>query len=583
MRFSRPAPNRPTRIERGAASRALVALLSAAALGACGGSSTGPDGGVGGDPPAVASVEITPAAPSVFEDGALQMTARPRAADGATLSGRAVAWSSSDPGVASITNAGAVSARDPGTTTLTATSEGRSATVTLTVLRSRTAEVRLSVADVLVGTGDRAAITAEAIDSAGRVLRNRTFVWSTDAPAVATAAAGEITGVTEGTTVLRVDVEGVEGTADVDVFTVRGMQVSELASVDAAMVAYMREYGIPGGVVAVAREGRLVHARGYGVADLLTGVAIEPDQIMRWGSVSKPIAGLAAAMLIEDGTIARDDLPFQAMPGLTPLPGETPDARIAGITLQNLLDHAGGWDNNRAVDSRLWIDGTNRDAVRDQTQLIRYGLGVPLDHEPGATYAYSNYATQVVAEYIAAVTGVEFETWVQENIFAPLGATLPRFGTGDPAQEPEQPIYHDRNGAAVRVPVLDQNYAGASGAWIGRSMDLMRLVNAIEGVNGPALLQESTRTEWSGRPAATWGNSGYYYTNFMEFLPGSSGLAWYHTGLPRGGLARFWRRPDGTTWIVILNRSPDGPYPDLNAGIDAVGSWPSHDLFGGFD
>ena len=135
---------------------------------------------------------------------------------------------------------------------------------------------------------------------------------------MATTAPGEVTGVVEGTTTLRVDVEGVEGTADVDVFTVRGQQVPEMASVDAAMVAYMREFGVPGGVVAVAREGRLVHARGYGVTDLQGGVPIEPDQMMRWGSVSKPIAGLAAAMLVEAGTIGLGDLPFQVMPGLTP-------------------------------------------------------------------------------------------------------------------------------------------------------------------------------------------------------------------------------------------------------------------------
>lgn len=69
----------------------------------------------------------------------------------------------------------------------------------------------------------------------------------------------------------------------------------------------------------------------------------------------------------------------------------------------------------------------------------------------------------------------------------------------------------------------------------------------------------------------------------MEFVPSGAGLDWYHTGLPRGGLARFWRRADGTTWIVILNRSPDGAYPDFNAAIGVVAEWPEHDLFGAFD
>lgn len=575
-------PPRPRPFPR--ASLVVLALCTLVVAGCGGGDSgTNPDPDDNPTPPAVATVEVTPTSPSVFEDGSLQLAASTRSASGSVLTGRSVSWASSNTAVATVDGSGRVSAADPGTTTITATSEGRSGSVTLTVLRSRTVEVRLSVSQLLVGTGDVAALAAEAVDSAGRVLRGRTVAWSTDAPGIAAVADGDVTGVAEGVTTLRASVEGVEGTAEVDVFTATGQQVPELASVDAAVVAYMRAYDVPGGVVAVAREGRLVHARGYGFTDRSETTPIAPDQVMRWGSVSKPIAGIAALKLVEDGVLALDDQPFQTIPGLTPLPGETPDARIAGITLEDLMNHAGGWDDDRAVDGRLWQEGVNRDGVRDQSQLIRYGLGVPLDHDPGTTYAYSNYATQVVAEHIAAATGTDFESWVQQNLFAPLGVTGPRYGTGDPAQEPDQPTYHDRSGTAVTVPVLDLIYSGASGAWVGRSMDLMRFVNGIEGRNGPSLLSTGSREVLETRPEDIWPGSGYFYTNFMSFLPRDGGLDWYHTGLPRGGLARFWRRADGTTWIVILNRSPDGPYPELNTAVEAVGSWPEHDLFGSFE
>lgn len=574
----RPAPLSPG---TGRLVAAALALLLAACSG--GDSGTSPDPGGETPRPTVATVEVTPSSPSVFEDGTLQLSARTRTGDGSVLTGRTVSWSSSDADVAAVDASGRVSAADPGTATITATSEGQTASVTLTVLRSRTVEVRLSIDDLLLGTGDVAGVTAVAVDSAGRTLRNRTVTWAVDAPSVATVSGGEVTGVGEGVTTLRAGIDEAEGTAQVDVFTVTGVQVPALAAVDAAMVDYMRRHDVPGGVLAVAREGRLVLARGFGFTDRSGATPIAPDQIMRWGSVSKPIAGIAALKLVEDGVLSLDDLPFQTIPGLTPLGGETPDDRIAGITLGHLMNHAGGWDDERAVDSRLWQDGVNRDGVRDQRQLIRYGLGVPLDHDPGTTYAYSNYATQVVAEHIAAATGTDFESWVQANVFAPLGVTVPRFGTGDPGQEPEQPTYHDRSGVAVTVPVLDLVYSGASGAWIGRSMDLMRFMNGIEGVNGPSLLSARTRQLLATRPEAIWPGTGYFYTNFMSFEPRGDGLDWYHTGLPRGGLARAWRRADGTTWIVLLNRSPDGPYPDFNAALDAVAAWPSHDLFDLFD
>lgn len=562
--------------------RDLVLLGATVAIG-CGGESPGTDPDPDPEPPAVAAVVVSPGTARVFEDGSVALSVETRAADGRVLSGRTVSWSSSNTAVATVASSGTVTAADPGTATITATSEGRTGSVELTVVRSNTAQVELIPPSMLLGTGDVATVTAVARDSAGRTLRGRTFTWQTDAPSIATAGEGTVAGVGEGMTTLRASSDGVDGSATVDVFTATGQQVPELAPVDAAMVAYMRQYGIPGGVVAVSREGRLVHARGYGVTDLVDGEPMAADQVLRWGSVSKPIAGLAAAVLIEDGVVAADDLPFQVMPGLTPLPGEAMAAGVASITLQELMNHAGGWDNSRAVDNRLWIDGTNRDAVRDQAQLIRYGLSVPLDHAPGTTYAYSNYATQVVAEYLAHRTGTAFEEWVQVNLFAPLGVAGPRFGTGDPAVETEQPTYHDRSGSAIRVPVLDQNYAGASGAWVGRSMDLLRLFDAIDGRRGSPLLGAAALERFTDRPQALYPGSGYYYTNFMEFAPRGSGLDWYHTGLPRGGLARAWRRADGTTWVLILNRSPDGPYPSLDAAIDMVSVWPSHDLYSSFD
>lgn len=560
------------------------AMLAAACGGDGGGHGTGPGPDPDPDPPSVAAVVITPATPRVFEDGSLTLAVETRAADGRVLTGRAVAWSSSDPQVASVSSTGVVSASDPGTASISATSEGQTGTVTVTVLRSNTAQVEVSPGGVLLGTGDTATLSAVARDSVGRALRDRAFVWQTDAPAVATVSDGVVTGVREGVTTLRESSEGVEGTAVVDVFTATGLQVPELAAVDAEMVAYMREHGVPGGVVAVSHEGRLVHARGYGVTDLVGGEPIAPDQVLRWGSVSKPIAGLAAAVLIEAGVIAPTDLPFQSMPGLTPLPGETMAAGVADITLLDLMNHAGGWDASRAVDNRLWLDGTNRDGVRDQATLIRYGLSVPLVHPPGTTHAYTNYATQVVAEYIAARTGMAFEEWVQANLFAPLGITGPRFGTGDPALESDQPVYHDPSGDAIRVAVLDQNYAGASGAWVGRSLDLLRLFDAIDGRRGEALLGAAAMERFTARPDALFPGSGYYYTHFMEFEPRGAGLDWYHTGQPRGGLARAWHRADGTTWVMIVTRSPEAgvPYPSLNDAIDRVSTWPAHDLYPAF-
>jgi Bacterial Ig-like domain (group 2) len=88
-------------------------------------------------PPPVATVTITPAAPTVVEADTVRLTAVLRAADGSTLTGRTITWTSGTPANATISNAGLITGVQPGTSLITATSEGRSASVTVTVTISQ--------------------------------------------------------------------------------------------------------------------------------------------------------------------------------------------------------------------------------------------------------------------------------------------------------------------------------------------------------------------------------------------------------------------------------------------------------------
>ena len=533
-------------------------------------------------PEAVATVEISAPASAVFEDGSLTLTVRTLSAAGSVLTGRSVAWSTSDAAVATVDGVGIVSAHDPGTVMITATSEGKTGDVTLTVLRSNVVELRLSAASAFIGTGDTLTITAQAIDSAGRVLRNRLIAWESNDQAVVSVADGLLTGVAEGLASVTASTEGLEVTTDVDVYTTRGIQVATLVGIDAALVGYMRANDIPGATLAVVRDGRLAYARAYGMANVAAGEAMEPDRLLRYGSLSKPITGIAVWKLIEAGALALDELPFAAMSHLPVLPGETEDPRVVTVTLGDLLDHAGGWDNARAVDAEVWR-GRWQDGLSDPAQLFRYGRGVPLDHDPGTTYAYSNYSAQAAALYLEFVTGVDYETWVRANIFLPLGITRPFLGTSDPASwDPDESVYYDPDGNPITVDHGGMDYWWASGSWVGSAVDLVRLINGVEGLNGPALLQPSTVEQMLERNTATFPGTGYYYTNFWGVTPEAGGLTWEHSGLPTGGFGQLRRHADGTTWALLLNRSPPRAYPDLQPAMAAVAAWPAHDLFSSY-
>src|SRR5688572_13667361 len=88
---------------------------------------------------------------------------------------------------------------------------------------------------------------------------------------------------------------------------ISGAAVVEMASYDQKIPAFMRKYGIPGGAVAVLRDGKLIYARGFGYADVANKTPVQPDALFRIASVSKPITAIAIMKLVEEGKLTLDD------------------------------------------------------------------------------------------------------------------------------------------------------------------------------------------------------------------------------------------------------------------------------------
>src|SRR6188472_4201178 len=120
---------------------------------------------------------------------------------------------------------------------------------------------------------------------------------------------------------------------------VTGGAVPGMASYDYVMSNLMRKYSIPGGAVAVLRDGKLIYARGFGYADVASGTPVQPDALFRIASMSKPITGVAIMKLVEEGKLQLDDRVAPFIAHLTPAPGATVDPRWDEITIRQLLDH----------------------------------------------------------------------------------------------------------------------------------------------------------------------------------------------------------------------------------------------------
>jgi hypothetical protein len=199
---------------------AHVVAVSAiiASLIACSDSS-GPSDPVG-TPRPVATVAVTPTARSVVVGRTATLVATAKDADGNVITGRAVQWATSNASIATVSAAGVVTGVAEGTTTVSATVEGKAGQADVTVSPVPVASVRLTPRTVLLDPGATRQLTAAALDAGGNVLEGRTVEWATNAPSVATVSTtGLVQAVAPGYAEINATIEGKTMSSTVTVAT----------------------------------------------------------------------------------------------------------------------------------------------------------------------------------------------------------------------------------------------------------------------------------------------------------------------------------------------------------------------------
>ncbi len=168
--------------------------------------------------PPVATVTVALGTSTLVAGATTQATATTKDANGTTVTGRTVTWSSDNAGVATVSGDGVVTAVSPGVATIAATSEDRSGSAAVTVVSAAVGSVTVSLATSTIGVGRKVQATATTKDTNGSVVTGRAVTWSTDNPAVATVdPTGLVTGVATGSANITATSEGKSGSAGVTV------------------------------------------------------------------------------------------------------------------------------------------------------------------------------------------------------------------------------------------------------------------------------------------------------------------------------------------------------------------------------
>ena len=194
-------------------------------------------------------------------------------------------------------------------------------------------------------------------------------------------------------------------------------EISE--KVDAYVAAEMRTEKMPGLALAVVRDGRIIKARGYGLANIELDVPVKAETIFQTGSVGKQFTATVVMMLVEDGKIRLDDPIGKYLSGAP--------ATWKSITVRNLLTHTSGIHDYET--ESLTKRGAAFVNLRDdytEDELFKKFSGLPLDFPPGSQWRYSNSGYVILGILIHKVTGQFYGDVLQERIFRPLGMTSTR-------------------------------------------------------------------------------------------------------------------------------------------------------------
>lgn len=190
----------------------------------------------------------------------------------------------------------------------------------------------------------------------------------------------------------------------------------DTVAVDAVFAAYDRNDG-PGCALGVIRDGELVYARGYGMANLEHDVPLGSRTVLRIGSTSKQFTAACAVLAEQQGVLSLDDDIRKHLPEM-PDYGET-------ITIRHLLNHTSGIRDYLVLMSLAGYTDDDYYTNADVYRMI--ARQETLNFAPGSRHLYSNSGYFLISVIIEGATGKTLSKFADEHLFAPLGMTSSHF------------------------------------------------------------------------------------------------------------------------------------------------------------
>ena len=235
------------------------------------------------------------------------------------------------------------------------------------------------------------------------------------------------------------------------------------AKVDALFAAYDRSDS-PGCALGVFQDGRIVYARGYGMANLELRVGNSPQTAFDIGSTAKQFAAFSILLLQKDGKLSVDDDIRKYLP-------EIPDYGRR-ITIRHLLTHTSGLRDYLEL---MDLEGIKEeDLTTDQDALDILSRQKALNFPPGSEHLYSNSGFFLLSVIVRRVSGKSLRDFARERIFDPLGMTHTQYNDDHSRWIPNRATgYAPREGGGFSISMSDFEQTGDGGI-LTTAEDLLR-------------------------------------------------------------------------------------------------------------
>lgn len=314
--------------------------------------------------------------------------------------------------------------------------------------------------------------------------------------------------------------------------------------IDSAVVQFMYKYHIPGMSVALAKNGELFYAKGYGYADKAKKLEVTTESLFRVGEISCTITSMAIMQLIEAGKLSMTAKIFGDSGILKNDYGTPPYSKgITSITVYDLLQHtSGGWAGN---DDPVYIPAL-RTASVDRAKLLSLTLDhVPLKSLPGNQFAYSRFGYVVLGMVIEKVSGQSYADFVTQTVLKPAGidAMCITNDTESDKKKNEVICYKEDTNIPFTYDELDDDVflsrSAACAGWLASAKDLVKLITADKLDSNTKKLM-FTPSKLNPHYACGWSLS-------------DDSKNWYCISQIFASTSEFVRAQNGYSWVLLIN------------------------------